>query len=346
LRSASYLARSGVTQPLDVHLNIDQHFMKGLRKDDHQAHKTRVADSLLFIISHDGSTERWRSFNARTTAAVILDGIVSCLYFRSFLLLTYFALLDCFRHEHHQWSPDGSLSLLETQPPRLRSVHLKAFDSHFVLGRLGAPAFLGLPCVELGLVDSEPPLHGLWLLLTHNPNIEKLRLNLTRVKPDSSERQYMSFMHASLSRLRELSLKPPHSSQRARRFFRMVNAPNLRHLRLYLHSCFDSFHGVVKSDYQQPIRSLEIAIFQSLYGDKFPLLQHLSTNIRDDWFNELALAYPNVEQLTLLPRYSSGGVSMLSDRPWLLGLNFFKIAECPADAQGLLKAARARSKGT
>ncbi|KAG8750058.1 hypothetical protein FRC12_013093 [Ceratobasidium sp. 428] len=351
-RSARFLARSGDTQPLDIHLHIDRHFMRGLRKNDYDGHTERLVDALSFIINHGGDTIRWRTFSAKTTAAIVLDDIIDCLSEEPFPILESFDLVDCYRSPVDYSSFDGGiertephLSLFTSQPPKLRSVKLRCFDSRLLLARSNRPVVSNLVFIELGLVDSEPPLDGIRLLLAHNLRIHTLRLNLTRVKPSFTELYAgQSLEPLSLISLKELWLTNPHSPLWTERFLLIFNAPSLCRLRLYLHYCFDSFYGMLKIlIYGQP-NSTASNSPHSTSEKKFPLLKYLSTNISDAWLEEFLRAYPDVDQLSLLPRHGPGAILLLSRRPWLLPkLRQLKISNCTPDARDILQTAQARA---
>ncbi|KAF8602784.1 hypothetical protein BDV93DRAFT_607343 [Ceratobasidium sp. AG-I] len=341
-RSARNIARSGDSQPLDIHLNINRRFLKGLHKGDYAGHTERTLEALVFLISNGGNTERWRTFSATTTAAIILDDIVGFLYNAPFPSLESFSLLDCCRSRVEYATPDGierdaddRLSLFDTQPPQLRSVRIKAFDSIYTLDQSGTPIFSRLTSLELGLVGPSPPLSGMELLLTHNPHLQTLRLNLTQVKQDFEKRRTRHYDRINLNFLKELSLTNPHSPWWAQRLYQMINAPNLQHLRIYMHYCFEVFYIVVST-----ITTVQHNV------QMFPALRHLSTNLRDTWLKDILLAYPEIEQLTLLSRHGPIAVSMLSHKPWLLPrLKRLRISDCPSDALCIIETARARMKG-
>ncbi|KAG9096742.1 hypothetical protein FS749_007828 [Ceratobasidium sp. UAMH 11750] len=351
-RSARFLARSGDTQPLDIHLNVDRYFMRGLRKNDYEGHTDRVVEALSFIINHGGDTVRWRTFSTRTTAAIVLDDIIDCLFEEPLPALESLSLVDCYRSTMDYQSPDGGIerteshiSLFETQPPQLRSIQLRCFDSRLLLGRPGKPVVSNLRFIELGLVDSEPPLSGILLLLSHNPHLHTLRLNMARVQQNFAERYSgQSFEPVSLISLTELCLTNPHSPWWAQRFLSMINAPSLHRLRLYLHSRSDTFYGMLKILINGQPNDTTSHTLPRTSEKRFPSLKDLSTNISDEWLEEFLRAYPDIDQLTLLPRHGPGAISLLSREPWLLpNLKRLRISSCPPDARDILQTAQARA---
>ncbi|KAG8738915.1 hypothetical protein FRC10_006384 [Ceratobasidium sp. 414] len=351
-RSARFLARSGDTQPLDIHLNIDRRFLRGLRKNDYEGHTIRLVEALSFIINNGGDTIRWRTFSARTTAAIVLDDIIDCLSEEPLPILESLRLADCYRSIIDYQSPDGGiertephLSLFETQPPQLRSIQLNCFDSQLLLGRPGKPVVSNLRFIELGLVDSEPPLSGIRLLLAHNPHLRTLRLNMARVQQNFTERYSgQSFEPISLPSLTDMCLTNPHSPWWAQRFLLMINAPSLRRLRLYLHSRSDTFYGMLKILINGQPNDTVLHTPSCTPEKRFPSLRHLSTNICDEWLEEFLRAYPDIDQLTLLPRHGPGAISLLSREPWLLpNLKRLRISSCPPDARDILRTARVRA---
>ncbi|QRW00912.1 hypothetical protein RhiJN_28930 [Ceratobasidium sp. AG-Ba] len=348
VRSRRFLARSGDTQPLDINLNIDRQFMAGLLKNDYVGHTERLVEALSFIINNGGDTVRWRSFSAKTTAAIVVDDINYCLYGEPLPNLEFLSLIDCYRSTSDYETPDGGidreepyLKLFENQPPQLRSLQLRRFDSRFLLNPVGDPIVSNVTFIDLGLVGSEPPLTGIHLLLARNPSLRTLRLNMTRVRPDFDELNYgQNLKPVSLLSLQELFLTNPHSSLWGQQFLLMINAPILHYFRLYLHYSYSTFYGMLKIFVDGRYKTLS----SCRAGKTFPSLKHFSTNIRSEWLEEVLCAYPELNKLTLLPRHSQNALLLLSQQPWLVpNLKGLKISSCPPDAHCLLQTAKARS---
>ncbi|KAG8697300.1 hypothetical protein FRC09_007952 [Ceratobasidium sp. 395] len=340
-RTALYIARTGATGSLHIHLDANRRFFKDTDEGDWSERSDLLHDRLEDLAENICETERWKSIYLNIACEVDTSATI---FFLS--EVAKFPNLESFTLIGHQDPRVRLEEKLDTMTPfisdpepadsKLRSVHLKLFSMNFLAeSQLGTTILSRLTFLELGLLDSAPSVSQICQMLSDNPNLRTFRLRLGTDPPNrellkaTGEDDMMEVDQCVtiLPRLEEFSLIHIHSALWTCELLSNLNLPSLRKLWFSVHAfCSDDMSSV--------------AAFLAT-GPAFPALRYLATNLDyEPLVIPLLHAYPQLERLMLLPGHGMGRSIALGQAPWLLPyLTHLGVSDYDRDASRVIRMA-------
>ncbi|KAG8736679.1 hypothetical protein FRC12_017500 [Ceratobasidium sp. 428] len=339
-RTARYIARTGATGSVHIHLDANRRFFQNSDENDWKKRSELLRDRLGGLVQSGCETERWKSIHLNIACEV---DVWATVFFLS--KVAKFPNLESFTLIGHHGPGARLEERLDTATPiisdpgpadsKLRSVHFKRFSMKFLAeSQLGTTVLSQLTFLELGLLDSTPSVSQICQMLGDSPNLRTFCLRLGSDPPDQEPKvtgeddmmevdQYV----LTLPRLEEFSLIHTHSALWTYELLSALSMPSLRKLWFSVHAfCSDDMSSV--------------AAFLAM-GPAFPALRYLATNLDyEPLVIPLLHAYPRLERLMLLPGHGMGRSIALGEAPWLSPhLTHLGVSDYDRDASRVIRMA-------
>ncbi|KAF8608229.1 hypothetical protein BDV93DRAFT_603083 [Ceratobasidium sp. AG-I] len=230
-RSAMLLARSGDSAPIDIHIDMNRQFMKGLRSFEDYAKRARAA--LEFIVAHGGVTSRWETLVIRSKRSETIQGVMDFVYNARLdnlhtleLDVETYKVLDADELVADVLTGQASSesAMFKNQPPLLRHIELYGMPSKLILP-LKPPIVCNLTLLHLTVAHSLPDLVSLRDLFIHSPRLETLGLYTSRIESTDFQNQPPAVAKVHMPHLRQFTRHQWDSTSWGLSVLKMVDAP-------------------------------------------------------------------------------------------------------------------------
>ncbi|KAF8598198.1 hypothetical protein BDV93DRAFT_526895 [Ceratobasidium sp. AG-I] len=321
------LARSGDSVPIDISIDMSNHFMYGLSSYNH--HAKRARDALEFIVAHGGVTSRWETLVVWTDEEH--DAILAILDFVHNACLDNLRTLELLNETWKLHEGDALLAevlarqassesvMFKTQPPLLRHIQLYGIPPNLLLQRGPIPLACNLTLLDLTVADSLPHLVGLRELFIHSPRLEILRLYTSRIERTDFQHQSPAASRVYMPCLRQFTHHQWVSVSWGLSILKMVDAPNVEVFSFNLGLAEDP--DAVLAYLSLGRRGERLIDDHSTLSERvggasiYPALNHLIINGMSgspEAFSDMLKAFPNITRL-------DWGMALNSDE------HFFKV---------------------
>ncbi|CAE7196933.1 unnamed protein product [Rhizoctonia solani] len=330
-RTKLHLARCGPTAKLELMIDMFGPTWDNMDDTAVQECAERANAVFAFIIDRGGATSRWKCCSIQTTRLHAYLAILRFLESSDFPWLEYLEVV--YSQPPEIWAIEqievtelveiAPQPLFRNTPPRLKTVRLLGIPNPHIFGHPAHPQLTGLTHLQLGLIAQEHELWHLNGLLAANPQLKALSLcSVSMIEgaaggPIGAELPASQFPKVRLHNLQSLSLPDIDSAPWALGVLVMLDAPNVKALRIGYAGDPDG-----NANYRRLLTYLIRGGDEETKDPRpyFPNLTHLSYESDGDSESDLKLLlseYPTLQSLEI-PLDPCVELVLKKARPWVL----------------------------
>ncbi|KAH7339489.1 hypothetical protein B0J17DRAFT_362219 [Rhizoctonia solani] len=330
-RAQLHLSRCGPTSQLELMIDLFGPSWDEIEEGAVGECVRRANSVFSFITDRGGVTSRWKRCSIQTTRLHAYLAILQLLESSDFSSLEYLEVV--YSQSPSIWEVEQSevseilelppRLLFRNTPPQLKTVRLLGVPNLYIFGHPKHPQLIGLTHLQLGLIAQDHDIWHLNGLLAASPQLTVLSLcsvsmvEGARAGPPDGELPARHFPKVNLHNLQSLSLPDIDSAPWALSILKMLDAPNVKALRIGYAGDPDE-----REDYRQVLSYIAFGGEAPKEDSQpyFPNLAHLSYESDGDPVGDLRLllgAYPTLQSLEIPLRPCVEPV-LKQAKPWMV----------------------------